>query len=155
MSAPPYPRRIADALRLGAEALRADAESAAPGEIAADPEAAARDLAAAAMLDLAADNEDARDLLANRWAQPADDGDPESAALDRIAAGRGTFADLATALRGAVDGERLEIAAAACAALADAIERRGSRAGGVGNEVERHYAALAEAVRRDWTAPAR
>jgi hypothetical protein len=49
-------RICAEALRLGASALRADAESSAPGEIGADAIDHAIDLAAAALLDILADD---------------------------------------------------------------------------------------------------
>ena len=137
---------FAHALRLGAEALRADAESSAPGEIAADAGAHAEDLAAAAILELHASVEDSETLAARHALERLySDGTP--APEDRVSAGRGDRSEIADVIDECLTGERFVIAGAACSILADLI-----RSGSVTLSPDQTRM-IERATRRDWIEP--
>lgn len=146
----------AESLRLGAEALRADAESSDGLGTLGDPEGAARDRAAAAILDaIAADDADTRALRSDaeatlrRLELAADDLASDEYPEDRVSR-LGVNAeprDFAASLLDAVEGERLRIANAACGILARRILADPAAL----DDDDRR--ALADAIRMDWTAP--
>ena len=131
---------FARALRLGAEALRADAESSAPGELAADAGAHAEDLAAAAVLE-------AEISRLAEFGRVADVPEDESFPEDRVSAGVGSAEDLADVIANAIGAENLRVAEVACEILASMLQ---SGSATLGEDLRNRFA---EALRLDWSHP--